>query len=161
MLIAGENRLFFFSVENIAFFQGFGIFTFPLSFKAAKALNVWGIIPGPDSVYRYLGDGEKWKHFLNQSLFTQPVQSECSWICSVLILLPNVSIIRLWADWDLQPHMRQREGRRKRRERGRDGEGKQERDKRDTWIETHRQMEWRHTWCQMPQNAKRTLLCNH
>ena len=24
-----------------------------------------------------------------------------------------------------------------------------------------RQMQWRHTQCQMPENAKRALLCNH
>lgn len=39
MCIAGENRFFFF----FCFFPGFKIFTFFHSFKAAKALYIWGI----------------------------------------------------------------------------------------------------------------------
>lgn len=57
MFRAGENK--FFVVENTASFWGFRIFTFFLSFQAAKALYVYRIIPGPNSVYRYLGDGGK------------------------------------------------------------------------------------------------------
>lgn len=91
---------FFFLVENIAFFQGFRIFTFFLSF-AAKALYWWGIVPRPDSICRYLeGKRGEEENFLNLSLLTHilQVQFECPWICGMEIPLPNMSIIRLCAD---------------------------------------------------------------
>jgi hypothetical protein len=143
MFIARENRGFFlFSWEYIAFFQGFRIFTFFLSFKAAKALYVWRIIPGSDSIYRYLRgwkEEKKWKKkFLHQSLIThvQQVQFECSRICHLLIPLLYTLIISS-ADQRLWPWVRQRVGKRG----GSDSEGDQERKGKDTQIETEGQKE--------------------